>query len=96
MDQDRQAELRTMFRGNLLGRLEAFVGAWSQRNADPETAMTEVRRLAHKLKGSAAMYGFKDLSAAARDVANAKDEALAECLARLLALIEESAQSPGA
>ena len=85
-------DLETYYRGRLRERLVDFARARDAvADGDPEARET-VRRDAHQLKGTAASYGFPQITEAARTVVHATDEdlldtydALAETIRRALA-----------
>lgn len=52
---------------------EAVIGQMAAAGADAVGAVAKLRDLAHKLAGSAGMYGFDDLGNLAREVVHAVD-----------------------
>ncbi|WP_298403694.1 response regulator [uncultured Chloroflexus sp.] len=62
--------LRRRYASQIGDRVEAIVTAWRQLEQSQwdKTVGMEARQLAHKLAGSAAMFGFADLGAVAREI----------------------------
>ncbi len=62
--------LRQRYAAQIRDRVEAIISAWQQLEQSDwdETAGAEARQLAHRLAGSAAMFGFADLGAVAREI----------------------------
>lgn len=62
--------LRRRYASQIGERVEAIVTAWRQLEQSQwdKTVGMETRQLAHKLAGSAAMFGFADLGAVAREI----------------------------
>ncbi|WP_333691910.1 response regulator [Chloroflexus sp.] len=62
--------LRRRYAAQISDRVAAIIAAWQQlEQSDWEKSVgIETRQLAHKLAGSAAMFGFADLGAVAREI----------------------------
>lgn len=62
--------LRRRYASQIGERVEAIAAAWRQLEQSQwdKTVGMETRQLAHKLAGSAAMFGFADLGAVAREI----------------------------
>jgi HPt (histidine-containing phosphotransfer) domain-containing protein len=66
--------LRQRYIGSFAEKRAALETALSLLSADPLGAMTNLRALAHKISGSAGMYGFEALGQQARAVVHAIDD----------------------
>ncbi len=73
-----ERELRLAYLSRLPGRLQAIEEAWSRFARDREAAAFEpLKMLVHRLAGSAATYGFVDVSAKARELDHLTQPAVA-------------------
>lgn len=72
--QSKIAELQQRYIGNLPERRSAITDSWEQLNSSiSDDVLTALHTHYHKLAGSAGMYGFADMSAAARAAEQALD-----------------------
>lgn len=88
--------LRLRYVQSFPGKVEALQAASAALSAGNPDARKQLRDQAHKLAGSAGMYGFDDLGNQARAVVHAVDAAAAdaevqELLSRLLASLRAAA-----
>ncbi|MGB9738850.1 Hpt domain-containing protein [Chloroflexus sp.] len=62
--------LRRRYATQIADRIQAIVDAWRrlEQSGWDNSIGTETRQLAHRLAGSAAMFGFADLGAVAREI----------------------------
>ncbi len=80
-----RARLRAHFAGRLPGRLEELERAELAYRADPDDPEAErtLRRVAHNVHGTAASFGFPELSEAGRDAELASADQLLPMMATL-------------
>ncbi|MGE4073498.1 MAG: Hpt domain-containing protein [Lysobacterales bacterium] len=72
--------LRKRYVGSFAEKQAALESALSLLSADPLGAMSSLRAVAHKISGSAGMYGFEELGQQARAVVHAIDDGSAAAL----------------
>jgi diguanylate cyclase (GGDEF)-like protein len=102
--EDTLLALRADYAGELPGRLAELSSLLSQLKTQPHNLFLagEARSHAHKLRGTAASYGFKEIGDAAGDIedailtwmenAGSNYQAIADRIARVLAFAEQQAE----
>ncbi|HUF50480.1 MAG TPA: Hpt domain-containing protein [Longimicrobiales bacterium] len=83
-------ELTALYRSALPARIAELEAARARLAVDAG-AVTDMRRIAHALRGSGGTYGFPDVSAAAAAVEDAAPADLPQRVAALLALLRSTA-----
>lgn len=92
--EEKLAALQAKFKGQLRERLDAIATPWQQfqQHAD-RAALTEMHMAAHKMAGSAATFGFTEISKLAKEAELALDpfveEGAGQPDADIVALVDE-------
>jgi chemotaxis protein histidine kinase CheA len=86
-------ELQGIYRQALPARIAALTAARTALGdpASAPAAATDIRRIAHALRGSGGTYGFPGISAAAAAVEESADEGIMPTLDALIMVLRDTA-----
>lgn len=80
--EEKMAALQARFKGQLKERYEAIANPWQQYiNHQNHEVLQDAHMAAHKMAGSAATFGFTDISKLAKDAENIMDPAIEQNIA---------------